>query len=528
MTDGSLARSRSAADRRFELTALAAFAIVVAIMSILHEPWNDETQTWRMAIDSDGIGTLVRNARYEGHPVLFHLLLQGLGQLSRSWWAAVALHVVIACAAAWVVLRCAPFTRLEKALVVAGYFPVYEYAVIVRPYGLTMLLAFSACAAWTAARRRPWLALLLLILLANTTALGLLVALAAGGAFVLDLVWLDDGPLRITRRQATVAVASIVLLATAATIVAIQVIPPEDAAYRGEGILAGHGSFWSIGRALTTPLRAFTPVAAIDEGSVHWNRWLFEPRAQGPLAVAVILSVVLMALCSLVTARRRSALFLYLAGTSALVAFFAMILFGAARHHVHLVVVWIMAVWLSRSGPRTEWPAALRSITERAQRWVPRLFVLSLVPMVIAAAEFLTGDAVRPFSDARHVATLIRERSLDTLPLVGISRSDAQAVSALLDRPAIYPLDGRVGTFLIWGTVINSTPTPRQITTVADSLLARHCAIVLLSTVDKDVPPSLVPGLRLIYETPTQPMSQDRYRVWTQSAPPSARCPATR
>ena len=49
MTDGSLARSRSAADRRFEMTALAAFAVVVAIMSILHEPWNDEAQAWLRA-----------------------------------------------------------------------------------------------------------------------------------------------------------------------------------------------------------------------------------------------------------------------------------------------------------------------------------------------------------------------------------------------------------------------------------------------------------------------------------------------
>jgi hypothetical protein len=521
-------RERDAGDRRFELIALLAFAACVSLVSLLHEPWNDETQSWRLAIDSDGVGALIRNARYEGHPVLFHLLLQALGQLSRSWWAAVALHVVIACAAAWVVLRYAPFNRLEKALVVAGYFPAYEYAVIVRPYGLTLLLAFGACAAWSATHRRPLLAAILLILLANTTALGLLVALAAGAAFVIDLVWLDDAPARFTGRRVAIAAVLLVLLGTAAAIAALQVIPPADAAYRGEGVLAGNLSGWNFGAALTTPLRALTPVARIEDGSVHWNLWLFRPAGRLAMAVQVLLSAAVVAAGCLITMRRRTALLLYLAGTLGLVAFFALVLVGSARHHGHIVIVWIMAVWLSRAGPPTDWPAMVRPLADRARRWAPRLFVVSLVPMVVAAAEFMAGDALRPFSDARNVATFLRARSLDTVPLLGISRADAQAVSALLDRPVIYPLDGRVGTFLIWGTVVNAAPSPGQIVAVTDSLLQRHCEVVLLSTRYMDVPPSLTPDMRMIYETPAQPMSVSRFRVWQQSAPPSSRCPGAR
>jgi hypothetical protein len=519
---------REPADRRFELIALVAFAACVSLVSVLHEPWNDETQSWRLAIDSDGVGALIRNARYEGHPVLFHLLLQALGHLSRSWWAAVALHVIIACAAAWVVLRYAPFDRLEKALVVSGYFFAYEYAVIVRPYGLTLLLAFGACAAWSAGRRRPWLAALLLILLANTTALGLLVALAAGAAFVVDLVWHDDAPLHITRRQAAISGVLLLMLGAAAVVAALQVIPPSDAAFRGEGVLAGNASGWNLGAALTTPLRALTPVARIEDGTVHWNLWLFRPRGRAGLLLQVLLSAVVVGAGCLITMRRRTALLFFLAGTLGLVAFFALVLPGSARHHGHLVIVWIMAAWLSRAGPPTDWPARVRPLADRALRWAPRLFVVSLVPMVIAAAEFMAGDAARPFSDARNVATFLRARSLDTVPLVGIARSDAQAVSALLDRPVVYPLDGRVGTFLIWGKVVNAVPTPAKITAVTDSLLRPHCRVVLLASATMDVPAPLTPGMRLIYETPAQPMSVSRFRVWLSAAPPSTRCPGVR
>ncbi|HEV7991255.1 MAG TPA: hypothetical protein VGP25_05475 [Gemmatimonadaceae bacterium] len=517
---------RTPADRRFDLIVFALYAACITLVSALHEPWKDETQSWRMAIDSDGVAALVRNARYEGHPLLFHLLLQLLGHLSRSWWAAVVLHIVIACAAAWVLLRYSPFTRLERALVVAGYFPAYEYAVIVRPYSLTMLLAAGACAAWTARTRRTVLAMVLLVLLANTTAMGLVIALAAGGAFALDLLWRDDMPLRLTRRQVALAAASLAALGAVAIFVALQVVPPANAAYRGEGLLAGNRSAWHLGLALTTPLRALTPIASIGEGTVQWNNWVFRPPGSAALLAEVLVSAVVVGIGCFVTLRRRTAVALYLAGSLGLVAFFALVLIGYARHHGHLVIVWIMAVWLSRFGAPTVWPRAIQSVALRAQRWAPTLFVITLVPMVIAAGEFLVGDAMLQFSDARGVATFLRTRSLDTLPMLGISRSDAQSVAALLDRPVINPLDQSVGTFLVWGTVLDLPPTEAQITTLTDTLLQRHCAVAMIATRQMDVPVSLERSVRMIYESPDRPMSANWFRVWLQSAPPSPRCPS--
>jgi len=72
---------------RFVWTTLAIYVAFVSIVSAFHEPWKDETQTWRLAIDSHGIRALAHNARYEGHPLLFHVMVQALGHLSRSWWA---------------------------------------------------------------------------------------------------------------------------------------------------------------------------------------------------------------------------------------------------------------------------------------------------------------------------------------------------------------------------------------------------------------------------------------------------------
>jgi hypothetical protein len=517
--------ARSESSRRFELIVLGIFAAYVALLSALHEPWNGETQSWRLAIDSDGIVELFRNARYEGHPLLFHALLQLVGHVSRSWWAAAALHAVIACAAVYVILRYAPFNRLEKLLVVAGYFPAYEYSVLVREYGLGMLLAFAACAAWTAPRRRTGLAILFLILLANTSVLGFLLALTAAGTFACEWLSTEVRDRRLSGRTMAIAATCVILAAATMWIVVRQVIPPSDAAWKGDGAVGVGASLWKMGWGLTIPLRALVPLAKVGEGTVHWNRWLLEPTSRIWLLVDIAASVALVAAGCLIVVRRWSALLFLVVSVVGLSLFFVLFIEGSARHYGHIVLAWIMAVWLSRSGPATSWPESLRPVLERAKQWAPRLFVISLIPMVLATVEFATADARGTFSDAKHVADLLRERGLDQAPIIGIARSDAQAVGALLDRPVVFP-DGTHGTFVVWGSAEVANPPLAQTQSTIDAELARACRIVVIGIAQNPLPPPLLSALTLIYETPRRPMTRDRFRVYVKSAPPSARCPA--
>ena len=526
MSDVAHVRER---DRRFELVALACFAIVLAIVAASHEPWNAETQSWRLAIDSDGLRALAHNARYEGHPLLFHFVLQLVGHLSRAWWAAVATNALIACGAAWMVLRFAPFDRVEKALVIGGYFLLYEYGVIVREYGLGVLFAFAACAAWTAPRRRWILAIVCLVAMANTSVLGLLVALAAGAAFVMDAVWREGpGAPVLDRRTLVIGASCAVLAGLLALLVARQVIPPESAAYKGEGAaVLGRMSAFDIGWGLTLPLRAMIPLARIGEGTVQANRWLFEPGSRASLGGEVLLSGALVLLGCVMTMRRRTAVMFFLIGTLGLVAFFMLFVRGYARHHGHLAIVWIMAAWLSRSGPPTVWPSVIQPLAERARRMAPRVLRWSLVPMTLAAAEFSIGDLVLPYADVLSVANLLRARGLVDRPIIGVARSNAAAVGALLDRDVFLPREGRRSKFVIWGDRGPEVPPSPIIERLADSLLTRACEIVVISTLDDDVPSPFAARLRLIYETPYRPMTRERFRVWTLSAAELSGCPSS-
>ena len=518
---------RGKSDRRFELIALASFAIVLGVVAVFHEPWNAETQSWRLAIDSDGLAALAHNARYEGHPLLFHFVLQLVGHLSRAWWAAVATNLLIACLAAWTVLRFAPFSRLEKALCIGGYFLLYEYGVIVREYGLGVLFAFAACAAWTAERRRWIVAIVCLIAMANTSVLGFLVALAAGAAFMMDVVW-RDGPAapKITPRMLMTGAICAALALALGVIVARQVIPPASASYQGDGAaVLGRASAYDMAWALTLPLRALVPLATIGEGTVQANHWLFEPDGRATLGLEVLLSGAVVLLGCVMTVRRRTALVFFLIGTIGLVAFFLLFVRGYARHHGHIAIVWIMAAWLSRSGPPTVWPTAIAPLVERARRAAPMVLRWSLVPMTFAAAEFAIGDLVLPYADVVAVTDMLRARGLADRPIIGVARSNAAAVGAMLNRDVYLPGEDRWSKFVIWGERGSRVPLASVIERNADSLLTLHCEIVVISTFDEDVPTPLLPRLRLIYQTPYRPMTRERFRVWTMSAPQLSGCP---
>jgi hypothetical protein len=517
------------AGRRFEVLVLLAYVLFVTLLSAYHEPWLDETQAWRLAIDTDGIADLYRSSRYEGHPLLFHVVLQLIGHVSRSWWAAVAFHVAVAGLAAWLVLRYAPFTRLQKALLVFGYFPAYEYAVIVRPYGLGMMLAFAACAVWTATRRRTVWAAVLLVLLANSTAMGMLVALTLALAFAVDWLWPDgDVARRSLRTHGAWALLASVAAVVVLWIVKLQLATPRDAGFIVKPkVEASRYSLWQIGSIPTVELRALFPLSMVENGVVDWTHWLFRPESSRDLAMLLAASAIVLALGCLIAARRRAALAFYLVGTTGFIAFFTLFLTGAARHHGHLFIVWVVTAWIAWSGSPSEW-WRLPKIPARAEAIGRRLFTCSLVIPVLGTIEYAVADLRDPFADARNGAAAIRAEGLQDVPIIGRSRPAVQPLAALLDRKVIYPVEGKTLSFIEWGPRRPDGLSEGASERVARDLLARECRVLMVAGAASTPPLPTEARARAIYTTRATTITRDRYRVWLLSAPASERCPAAR
>jgi hypothetical protein len=506
-------------DRAFALVALLVFAGITTILSTWHEPWFDELQAWRIALDSASLAELVRNVSYVGHPVLPYLLLRALGLVSRAWTSVVIAHVLIACGNAWIVLRYAPFSRLHRLLIIFGYFFVFEYAVIVRFYGLGMLFALAACAAWCAPRRRVALTATLLLLLANTSAVGFALGLALACGFLLDAAE-DWGDGRWSpRARAGAMVAGVLVVTVVAITMAWSLMPPADSGYRG-----GTGDqvrrLWFVAKSIALPAKAFLPFAYTSpDGSTSWSRWAFG-STQTQLIVADLVAVALVLACALVVARRRSALVLWAMAVGGFYTFFTFLHPGSSRHHGHIVVAFIAAAWLAFARPSSRWTPSLARLMRRLEPTRAPVLTVLLLPMIGAAWQLARADRDQQFSSGPQVVAELRRQHLIDLPIVGYAGGRSITVSALLDRPVFLPRENRVTTWASKRLSQNGRSDDVILDSTVHAFFRQHCQVVVLAQSDRQFSPWLMPKLgRISSPAPMRPMGDIALSAWLATAP---------
>jgi hypothetical protein len=168
------------------LGLLAAWMVIVITASFQHELWRDEVRAFSIAIGVDSPFKLLSALKDEGHPGLWHLLLYIGYSLTHSVYILQSIALSIAFLLVALFLFRSPFPLWVKVMFVFSIFPVYEYSVMARNYGISMLLFFIFACAYKERQKHPWLLGLILGLLANTNAHSLILS------GILAAVWLWD------------------------------------------------------------------------------------------------------------------------------------------------------------------------------------------------------------------------------------------------------------------------------------------------------------------------------------------------
>ncbi|HLQ24150.1 MAG TPA: hypothetical protein VK132_13130, partial [Gemmatimonadales bacterium] len=318
--------------RWFPLAVTFAFLGLAGFAIANHELWRDETQAWLIARDSSSLTELFRHTRYEGHPGLWFICLFILSRVTTSPIAMQVLHLGIGAGTVWIFARYAPFTLWQRALFAFGYFPLFEYTVVSRDYGLGVLLLLGACAVLGAKPTRFPLLVTLLALVPQTNAFAAMLGLALGLALLVDLR-LPGGPMlavNATRRQ---YVWGLVVVGVSLGLAAAQMIPPADS-----GIFVGwhtHLEWGLLGKRLRSLGAAVFPVPTIQ------NRWWISPFLWDLEPVRVPLAIIVYALFTWVAislTRRLRALTFLVAALSAQLAFIYLKFPGEMRHWGHFFV----------------------------------------------------------------------------------------------------------------------------------------------------------------------------------------------
>lgn len=482
-------------DGRFALgLTLAWLGIVGAIALGWHEPWRDEAQAWMLARDSATLAALAHNARYEGHPLLWHLVLFAAARLSRSNLVLPLVHLLVAGTTAYVVARWAPFTRRLRTVLVFGYFLAYEYAVVARSYALGAALLVVTCALLSGAassereaRRRGWIIAATLGLLPFANAFALVLAIVLAVVLLVEAVlgrrpieatrtgwsrplpWLAALPPRVALRAAVGIAAVVTASAVAAT---RQIVPPSDASFTvGHDVAPGRSPLRHLIVGSWGVHAAYAPVPDLAAADFTWQSNLIAgtlARADlpiGPRALVHSTATGLLLLGAALMFRRarvRAALLLWLVGTGAYAYVLGGVFWGGVRHQGHLYLVLFAATWLAaatvRGGPPAHVIAASTPVADTpalgtAHARPFRFFTVVAWLQLGCALILLVADAILPFSGARGAAAILRARGVASWPMVGARRDMLATLAAQLDRPIWFVEEGGARTFVAWGDV---------------------------------------------------------------------------
>jgi hypothetical protein len=416
-------------ERLVALVFLTLFGAVLAVLLARHEMWRDELQAWLLARDSGSPLDLWRNTRYEGHPLLWHLLLYPLSHVFSSPVAMQALHWLLATGAAALVLLRAPFALWARAGIVFSYLPLYEYGAISRNYLLGVLGLWLVCVGLEAGRG-PWLAVAGALVVANSNPIGIVVYPAVAAAILLTPGW---------RRQRMAVAAA---LAAGVAVAILQCLPPADYDYARRWNLAFNP------RLLAYVCRGFIQtLAPIPQSTLHfWCTSSFLPAWPFSLTAGRVLSLTLApATLALVAGvgwavrSSRRALTLWVLGFACLLAFFYVKLPGQIRQFGLFWAVLVGALWIASADGAI------------ARRWTAVVLAPTLLASLWASAVAVRWDWGSPFSGARDTARAITAQGLARLPIVGGIDYPTSGVAGYLPGTRLYyPSTRAMGSFILW------------------------------------------------------------------------------
>jgi len=422
------------------LPLLAVYILLAALGLHYHELWLDESQHFLIGRDSDSLGALYWNMRYDGHPRLWNIMIFFVTHfITRSYVGMQVLHLVITTFSAFLLLRYAPFGLWVKILILSGYYFLFEFSVLSRNYALGIFLLFLVCMLLRESRRRlVWIGVLLL-LLCNAH---LFFAFAAMGVFVF-LAMEYRGEWFSWR----FGLLTLLFVAGLVSVI-IQTRTPSE-----ESFHQVHPGEWLSGKNLSfaalAVVRGWLPVPRVRElmGGHFWNSYLFSPQHVSPF-FQVLLLLVLLLLPGMVLRRDRKAMVFYYVCFFWIWAFFIVTQQTATRYF-GMVYIYFLAAWWLAGGELFRVPRPARLALYGI------LFVQAGVGLI--AYE---QDLIRPFSSSKEVADFLFEKGLDKQLVLVDGYNGVPMLSAYLGRQLYCTTADISASYVVWKARYWPRPRP--------------------------------------------------------------------
>jgi len=450
---------RGDSSRRGELVVatllLAAWLTIVIFTASRHEYWRDEIRPWSLAGAAHSPLDLFHRIRYEGHPILWYLILYLARSMVDTPLALPITSIAIAGAAVAIFMLRSPFPLWMKAIFLFSALPLYEYSVMARDYGISMLLLFLVASLYHN-RSKRWLSLsIALALLANTNIHATILTC------LLMVVWAWD-ELR-ARKVASdqmlgrrfLAAVGIVSLGVALSVLVVS--PPRDT------ILTG---FYSrTASDFTAALRG-----AVLEPSAGFAA-LFPPFVPWVIGHVVLYLAVFGLL-------RRPALSLAAAaGLVAMGVLFRAAYGGSYRHTGVFLSFLVCLYWMACDAPD-------RGTLHKLGMWLFDVGRAALVFLVLASVykdPIVLVDIRSEMSSSKALGAFLRASpAFHDAILVPEPDYFIEALPYYAPNPIYLPREHRFGTMSTWSSAADVDLSLEQVVSAAQGLKTQYGRPVLV------------------------------------------------
>jgi hypothetical protein len=203
--------------RAFCALLFCVWTFLVLVLAWNHVVWRDEVRAYSFALQGHSILAMLKGLHGEGHPALWYLLIRTGHAIFPLPQILQVLAFLVAFASMLLLVLRSPFSPLVLTLLLSSGFALYEYSVMARGYGISMLGLFALAVVYPRHRDRGLLLGALLFLLANTNVHSVLLVGAFLVFWLLDLRWSAAPPRRHAIRNyilnAAIALSGILICA---------------------------------------------------------------------------------------------------------------------------------------------------------------------------------------------------------------------------------------------------------------------------------------------------------------------------
>lgn len=397
----------------FEWCVLLAWLAVTITVAAHHEPWRDEADPWLYVRDAD-LRTIVARTAYAGFPALWFLILAPLAKGGLPYWSQQVLHLAIAAGSVSLLLWRGPFSRVTRLLFSFSLYLLFEYAIVVRSYALSVLLLFAAAALHRKRLDRPILYAFIIALLCNTNTHGLFIAGVLGGIQFLDLVR--------RRKPDAGSILSLVIMVVGAALAYAQLRRPPDVLFQ-------------------SVIRWYDPMALVFAVG---NAFL----PMTPIVLAFSIGMVLLIAITFAIRRTPEAQMFLWASIAGLTFIFVFVWAGGYRHFGYIFLVAVVALWISAERDQTA--VASRGLAGiRATTAV--LLNVSLLASVYAGFWWSVNDIRNGFSASREMADFIKSHDLVRYDIAAHKASQTAAILPYLPGKKFWFAGiGEYGSYMKW------------------------------------------------------------------------------